>query len=285
MRTGWPRRPRATSPTDCFERTGWMTFVQRLVGCACLGLAAPPQAQPDAPSRVGPPAAAGSARPLWELGLATFGTHGPNYPASRSDRWRGALVPIAVYRGMFFRVDDGGVRGRLVNTPRFELDVSGAAAFNPRADQARAGMPGLDYIFEGGPQAIYRVPLAGGHQFSGHLKWRAVMSTDWKRIDSRGWVIEPEARWQIRRWPDAASTVQFSISATWASEKLQDYFYQVDPVYATPDRPAFDARAGYFGSTLRASWGRRLGATTVLNVGTSLAGHDGAANRHSPLFP
>jgi hypothetical protein len=246
-----------------------------MLGCALAGLPLAALAQvleglPD--------------RPLWEAGVAALGAWSPDYPAANTQRWRGALAPIVVYRGKRLRVDDDGVRGRLVDNGRFEFDLTGAAGFNARANPSREGMPPLDYTFELGPQARYRVPLGDGQQVSAHLKLRAVVSTNGRRTHGRGAVLEPEIRWQLRGWPDAESAVQLSGKATWASEELHDYFYQVDPVYATPSRPAFDARGGYFGSALRASIGRRLNAATHLSVSGSLNYHGGSASQDSPLF-
>ncbi len=225
-----------------------------------------------------------AARPLWEAGLAVVGVRGPDYPAAGSTHNRAAVVPIVIYRGERLRVDDEGVRGRLLNTGEFELDISAAAAFNARDSPARAGMPGLDYTFELGPQAIYRRNLGGGQQLSAHLQLRGVFSTDWGSIEGRGYVVQPELRWRQRGWPLAGSQVQLSAQATWASEELQRYFYQVDPAYATSTRATYDARAGYFGAALRASWSQRLSPSMAVSLGLTLNDHHGAANRDSPLF-
>lgn len=222
--------------------------------------------------------------PLWEAGVALVTVAGPDYPAAGTSRARAALAPIILYRGKRLRIDDEGVRSRLLNRGYFELDVSGAAAFNASNNQAREGMPELDYLFEVGPQARYRVPLGGGHQVSAHLKARGVFSSDLQSIHARGYVIEPELRWLRRGWPGPLSEWQLSLQADWASETLQDYFYQVDPAYATSARSAYDARSGYLGSSLRLSYTRRLNTSTVFIVSATLSQHAGAANRASPLF-
>jgi outer membrane protein len=41
------------------------------------------------------------------------------------------------------------------------------------------------------------------------------------------------------------------------TERKHDYFYSVSPRYATPDRPAFDAKAGYAGSQFVVSLSKR----------------------------
>lgn len=231
-----------------------------------------------------PALAQAASSPLWEAGIGIVGVHGPDYPAAGNRHGRVAIAPIVVYRGERLRVDDEGVRGKLLASGRFELDVSGAAAFNVRQSPARTGMPDLDYSFELGPQGIYRMPLGGGQQLSAHLQARAVFSTDWRRIAHRGFALEPELRWRHRGWPTAGSQVQLGLQATWGSQKLQDYFYEVAPTYATAARPAYDARAGYFGAALRGSWSQRLTPTATLSMGLTINDHSGAVNRASPLF-
>jgi hypothetical protein len=231
-----------------------------------------------------PPAPLPEGRPLWEAGVAVLGANGPDYPAAGTRRWRGAVAPILIYRGPWLKVDDDGVRGELLQSGNLRLDFSGAAGFNARANGARAGMPDLDYLFQLGPQAVYKVKLDGGQQVSAHLKARAVFSTDGRHTNGRGVVVEQEFRWTRRGWPDAESQVQAGAQFLWGSEKLHDYFYQVDPAYATATRPAYDARAGYFGSTLRAGYVRRLTSTLSATAGASVNFHAGAANEDSPLF-
>jgi len=225
-----------------------------------------------------------SGKPLWEIGVGGVAVNGPDYPAAGTRHSRIAPVPIFVYRGERLRVDEDGVRSRLFAGGRLELDLSGAAAFNARDNDARRGMPGLDYLFELGPQLRWRLPLDNGQQVSAHLKARAVFSTDGRGIDRHGSVVEPELRWQRKGWPDSDSQVQLSVVSTWASESLHDYFYQVDPRYATAQRSAYDASSGYFGSGVRAWWSRRIAPDTVLSLGASFNDHAGAANRASPLF-
>lgn len=258
-----------------------------MTACLALPAAGGASAQAaDTPQATGRSSAdaATAGRPLWEAGLAVVGVLGPDYPAAGSRHGRAAVAPIVVYRGKHLRVDDEGVRGRLVQAGEFELDVSGAAAFNARSSPAREGMPALDYTFELGPQALYRVNLGHGQQASAHLKARGVFSTDWRKVHSRGYVVEPELRWRLRGWPGPSTQLMLSLQSTWADETLQDYFYQVDPAYQTAARPAYDARPGYFGTALRAAWSQRLNPSTVLSLGVSLNAHAGAANRDSPLF-
>ena len=231
-----------------------------------------------------PPSPVPEGRPLWEAGVALIGVNGPDYPAAATRGWRGAPVPIFIYRGPWLKVDDEGARSRLLQTGNLRIDFSGAAGFDARSNGARAGMPDLDYLLQIGPQAVYKLPLDSRRDVSAHLKVRAVVSTDGRHTNGRGMVVEQEFRWTRRGWPDASSQVLAGAQFLWGSEKLHDYFYQVDPAYATAARPAYDAKAGYFGSTLRAGFVRRLTPTLSATAGASVNFHAGAANENSPLF-
>jgi MipA family protein len=71
---------------------------------------------------------------------------------------------------------------------------------------------------------------------------------------------------------------------SYASEELQDYFYQVDPEFSNRDRIKYDAKGGYLGSELS------LGLSFPIrkNIRGFLTGtakfHQGAANQDSPLY-
>jgi outer membrane scaffolding protein for murein synthesis (MipA/OmpV family) len=181
------------------------------------------------------------------------------------------------------RVDQGGIRGRVFDSPDWELDLSLTAAFNARDNDARQGMPGLDYLFGAGPQLVYK----GWRERFGptlHLKLRAVMSTDFHRIDSRGATFDPELRWRLRPLAGAPAQLTLSVQPTWASRTLQRYFHQVDPGLATPTRPAYDARAGYLGTELGATWSWRHSDSLSWFVAARAMSLHGAANADSPLL-
>ena len=222
--------------------------------------------------------------PRWERGLAAGGGRVPDYPGADESHNPGIVVPIAVYRGRVLQVDDRGVRGRFVDTPDWEFALSATAAFNARNNTAREGMPELDYLFGIGPQWVYKglAVRHGGPTL--HLKFRALMSTDLRRIDSRGASFDPEVRWRLRGIAGTPATLTLSLQPSWASRPLHRYFYQVDPALATPERPAYVARAGYVGTdaTAQLSHRPRPGWSWFVTAGvTSL---HGAANAASPLL-
>jgi hypothetical protein len=74
------------------------------------------------------------------------------------------------------------------------------------------------------------------------------------------------------------------VSSTWAEDRLHEYFYEVEPRFATADRPAFDASGGYLGTNVFI--GTAFKPVPNLNVfaGIQQGLYGGAANEDSPLF-
>jgi len=74
------------------------------------------------------------------------------------------------------------------------------------------------------------------------------------------------------------------LDVTFASEKLHDYFYEVDAEFVTAARPLFDASAGYLETTLFTGVAYRPMASVRIFTGVIQGFFDGASNQRSPLF-
>lgn len=247
-----------------------------------VAMAAPAAAQ-VAPE----PALDAPGAPLWEAGLGAGGGHIADYPGADQSHWRAIALPVLIYRGPILRIDANGVRGRLLDTPQWEASLSATGAFDARSNDARAGMPALDYLAGVGPQLIYkgwrRHADAGA---SLHLKLRALLSTDLHRFDARGYDVATELRWRLPLGAPRGSALTFSLEPTWASGALQRYFYEVAPAEATPTRPAYAARAGYLGTQFAATLAGREAPRRGLSwfVTARAFSLAGAANEASPLL-
>jgi len=197
--------------------------------------------------------------PRWEVGLGAVGLSIPDYRGS--DRQRGYLLPLPYiqYRGDVFRIDREGAHGDLFRSDRLKLDISlnaGPPAKSGR-NGARSGMPDIDPTVEAGP-SLY-VFLARNEtrdrSWSLRLPWRAAAATDLSHVQRIGWVFAPGLHF------DATGVAGWDIGVSagpmYASEDYHDYYYEVQPAYATAARPAYDARAGYSGSRLTLTASRR----------------------------
>lgn len=232
------------------------------------------------------------AQPLWELGVGGGVVDTANYPSSSERNFIALVLPYAVYRGDVFRVGGGGgARAVVVEESDYEIDLSLGGAFSADSDDntAREGMPELDFLFEIGPQLIYKVSETkhangGQSRLNARLQARAVFSTDFGRIDQRGFVFEPTLSYQQRGVLFKDTGLNLSLSLMFASEKLHDYFYQVDTEFVTDQRNEFDATGGYLGSEISASVSFPIRKNIRGFIGGSMQVHNGAANEDSPLF-
>ncbi len=228
------------------------------------------------------------AKPLWEVGVAGGGGFVPDYPAAAQNHLDGLALPYLVYRGDFLRAGDRGiVRGRILRTKSVEFDISldGSFATDSDDNDARRDMPDLDYLVEVGPRL--QVTLARAARWAKldfELPVRVVFSTDLSDLDYRGIVVHPELAYQHDNFLATGTELKLGIGPVFATERLHDYFYQVDNRFATPSRPAFDADAGYLGSELQLAalvpLTDRIRLFGVLQLGY----YQGAANDNSPLF-
>lgn len=232
--------------------------------------------------------AAEQAPPLFEAGLAAGVGFLPDYPGSDQNHPRALVLPYLRYRGEIIRSDERGLlRGRLLRRTGIELDLSLSGSFPTRADEndARRGMPDLDWLGEIGPrlQIILARPSARS-TIELELPLRAAFSTDFSGVDYRGLVAAPTIAYQAADpggWP-----VRTKVGAgpVFATDALMDYFYAVAPRHAIEGRPAYDASAGYLGTLLTASVSHPLTERISLLGVARWAVLTGAANRDSPLF-
>ncbi|MFT5674858.1 MAG: outer membrane protein [Paraglaciecola sp.] len=231
-------------------------------------------------------------RPVWEAGVFVAAFNSPVYPAASQSQTNFIPAPYFIHRGETIRIGEGSIaRAVAIDESWYELDLSLAGSFNANSEdnEARVGMPDLDFIFELGPQLKLRLSKFefeqhGKGELFLNLQARAVFSTDFSGIKNRGYVFQPEFNYRQRGWLSEKTALSVSLSPTWATEKLHDYFYQVDNVFVTEQRQAYDAEGGYLGTNL--SVGLSFNATKDIRIftfaRTSL--HSGSANEDSPLF-
>lgn len=264
-------------------------YLGKLIALACtIGFAIPAtgaKAQPVS-------------RPLWQFGLGGGGGVTPHYPASNQSSLRVLAVPTFRYRGRVLRSDDDGTRARLIQFEDTEIDLSGAASFpvSSSDNDARRGMPELDWIGEVGPRAGVRWRIRSKESKKGDLlrllfPVRAVFSSDVASIRHRGFVFQPEISFERvlshSNFLQSEVSVEVDASATIINEGLADYFYGVQPQFATMNRNQYRALSGPLsvstGLVLSVSprHGRTAGSSFFVGIrNTSTAV---SVNRESPL--
>lgn len=230
-------------------------------------------------------------RPAWEFGIGGGYFSGFDYPASGDENRRFIVLPYFIYRTPLFRFGGGGVRAVAIERPKIKLDLSVGGSLNASSDgnSARQGMPDLDFLFEIGPQleiSLLDKAIASGGQLKLRFtsEVRAVLATDFRGIDDQGFVAEAGIGMNYRNVRRSGIDLLAAFDVTYGNERLQDYFYEVDPEFATQDRPEFDARGGYLQSELFVGIGLQPLKNVRVFVGSFTGLHDGASNEDSPLF-
>jgi outer membrane scaffolding protein for murein synthesis (MipA/OmpV family) len=205
-------------------------------------------------------AAKSSELPLWEVGAGLFPSTFPAYRGSEDQQYFLLPFPYLVYRGDYLRLDREGLRARVFDTDRLEINVSANASAPARSDDsnARAGMPDLDPAVEIGPSLnILLAELADKHTLKMRLPVRSVIATDLNGTEQAGWIFNPHLKLEsddvFGGW-DAG----LSLGPLFGSGTYHAYYYSVDPQYATATRPAYSASGGYSGTLALASLSRRL---------------------------
>lgn len=200
--------------------------------------------------------------PLWEFGAGAAGLTLPAYRGSDATQHYVLPAPYFVYHGDFLKADRHGVRGELFEDDRFDLNISASASPPTTSDdiEARADMPDLKPTVEIGPELD--IKLWNGNGKIEFLKLRLPLRQAFTVESSPrdiGLVFAPNLNADIRDvlgfpgW-----TLGIVAGPIFATERQHQYFYDVDPQYATASRPSYSAPGGYSGTQFLLSLSKRF---------------------------
>ncbi len=225
-------------------------------------------------------------RPVWEAGAGVALLSMPDYRGSDSKRGYAFPIPYLVYRGEKLKVDRERISGLLFKSDRVQLDMSLSASPPVKSSgvTARAGMPDLDPTVELGPQLNVTLYEDATYRFTTHVPWRSVIAVNHQGLQEVGWITNPILNLDIKNvGPGGGWNVGISGGPIWGDHRFHNYYYGVDPAYATPTRSAFDASGGYSGSQLTLAISKRY---EKMWVGTFVRYNDlhGTVFDDSPLL-
>ena len=198
--------------------------------------------------------------PLLEYGLGIGAVAFADYRGSDSSHVYPLPIPYIVYHGTFLKADRDGVRGTLFDQDRVELNLSFNATTPVRNDRERSGMPDLKSTLELGPSLDLHLLRSADSRFKFDLRLplRAALTVE-AAPRVIGWTFTP--RFNL----DVADPFGFDgwrlgllTGPLLAERRYHEYFYSVAPQYATADRPAYRAVAGYAGTQAIASLSKRF---------------------------
>jgi MipA family protein len=203
--------------------------------------------------------AAADPEPLWEFGMGGGFLVFNDYRGAATQHLYPVPIPYFVYRGKFFRSDRDGVRGKLLEHPRIELNLCVNATTPVRNDSARSGMPDLRPTLEIGPALAVHLWESPDHRLKldVRLPVRAAFTVE---LAPRmiGVFVAPNVSLDIAQFSGADGwKLGVLAGPLFADRRYDQYFYSVAPQYATAARPAYDAAGGYAGTQALLSLTRR----------------------------
>jgi outer membrane scaffolding protein for murein synthesis (MipA/OmpV family) len=200
-------------------------------------------------------------KPLWELGVGMSALSFPDYRGSDQSSLFAIPFPYVVYRGTFLKADKDGIRGSFFDSDRVDLNVSLGASVPVSSDdnRAREGMPDLQPTVELGPSLDLTLWRSQDRRYTLDLRLPARAAvTVMGGMDYVGWEFSPRVVLDVSDFAGIAGwNLGLLAGPIYGSQRSHDYFYSVAPQYATADRPADDAEAGYAGSQVLVSLSKR----------------------------
>ena len=226
--------------------------------------------------------------PLWELGVGGGGTYTPDYPGADQSHLWGIPFPYAIYRGEILHSDRrGAARARWVKSVGYEFNVSagGGLPSSSGENSAREGMPNLEWLGEIGPRLMIDLFTHGENRLLRlGIPVRAAFSSNFEHVTDRGFLFAPELLYDTPNLWNSGIDAYSLLTVNFAESRFGNYFYGVNPAYATPSRPAFAAKPGYLLTDLTLGLTAPLGSDLKVSLNSSLQFLHGAANEGSPLF-
>jgi outer membrane protein len=232
-------------------------------------------------------AAQAEEKPKWELGLGAAAMNFPDYRGSDESRAYALPIPYLVYRGDMIKADRHGARAELIDlgeSAHVDLGLNGSIPVSSAKNQARRGMPSLSGAIEIGPALEVHFYQSEGDRV--RLKMRVPVTygiTLGNGVGSDGWQASPNLNLDIRNVMGLSGwNLTMLTGPIYATTRRHAYFYDVAPSYASADRPAYKATAGYSGAQFAAGLSKRFDKTWV-GAFMRYDNLNGAVFRDSPL--
>jgi outer membrane protein len=198
--------------------------------------------------------------PLWEFGLGIGALGFEDYRGSAVAHAYPVPVPYVLYNGKFLQADRDGVRGKLFNQKWIEVNLSFDATVPVRNDRERSGMPDLKSTVQLGPAVNLHLFRSADAKVKLDLRMpvQAAISVQ-TSPHLVGWTFTPKLNLDLAD-PFGFTGWNLGILSgpLFADRRYHEYFYTVDPQYATPTRPEYHATAGYAGTQVVTALSKRF---------------------------
>lgn len=226
--------------------------------------------------------------PLLEMGFGYARASISDYPASDQAHVRNVFLPVLIYRGDILKSDqEEGTRAELFKSLDYKINLSFGARFSADSstNEARRNMPSLNYVLEVGPNLRYRAwsNLEQTANLVLQIPLRLTFTTDFKSSDFLGFVLDPEIRFEKNNFLMNNLKSNSSVSFEFFSDRVANYFYEVEPQFQNSQRSIYRAQSGFSGVSYAQSFLYRTNSW-LLVFGASYTDYSQSVNRESPLY-
>lgn len=226
--------------------------------------------------------------PLWEVGLFNGVANLPHYRGSDEYKLYILPLPYLIYRGEIFKADRDGLKGIFWDSAHFETGVS--LSGNPPVpddNQARCDMPELGAILEFGPMLKYFITDRSSPDpllIAAAARATVSVDTDTFNMGYQGLRGGLKLIYRNRTWlQDQGISLGATAGIDFAGSTYNNYFYEVEPAYATANRPAYRADGGYAGFSFSMNASKRISDHWAVGAYYRWDNLSGAAYHDSPL--
>lgn len=188
----------------------------------------------------------------WVFGVGVASVNNvPDYVGSDETRQLLLPIPYIYYNGPKFKISQSGIAGKLFNSEKLfvSLSLSGAIPVNSDKNNARKGMDDIDAVIEFGPSFKYYLV---GDDSAVNAMYLDLNFREARTIKFNSLNFSSSPSLVIRKKLDSElflGTISFSstLKIEYVSNKYAQTFYGVEPMFATPERQAYQAKGGYAG--------------------------------------
>lgn len=226
-----------------------------------------------------------SDKSLYEFGLIAGAGFVPDYPASDQGRIRYVGAPIVRYRGLRLRSDEeDSMKARIFSDPMYGFDLSAGGSFPANSDknEARKGMPDLDWMAELGPRYYMYLVKNERVWLRFFLPLRAAFSTDLTSATYQGLVFAPSLNLRYFFDDTKFNSLILGVTRNYTTRQLQEYYFGVKEKFATHDRSRYSATDGYLSTSIGMAYIYEKN-NRGFYTGFGINSYKGAANAGSPL--
>jgi outer membrane protein len=188
----------------------------------------------------------------YKYGLGLIGIGGNQYRGSDQTKAWIFPLPYISYKTENIEIESTFFKGTLYKHGRFAFNVSVMAGLNvdSQSNNARRGMPTLDYTGEAGFEARYTLWKSDDESMTLNFECpiREVFSTNLKNLVPIDYFTTPYLNFIfITKKSNFRYKTEISMGPMYAGKKVHAYYYDVAPNFALADRPAYSSKGGYSG--------------------------------------